>query len=781
MLLAGLTLSVALWISVQAINAEARQSYDRAAADLSGRAGARLSPVGSQMIPVSTFTALRRQGILVSPVLTGTLEVQDRTFMLTGIDPLTLEEAEGDLSPRSIEDLVAFLGSSGDLIVSEKDAAFFASVGAFSARASETLQSGNVLADIARAERLLGRSGELSYLLLSARQDREVAQSAGARLGLVLDNPAAAADLSRLTDSFHLNLTAFGLLAFAVGLFIVYSATGLAFENRRAVFGALRVLGFPMHAIMILAGIELAAFILIGGIGGTIGGYLIAAILLPDVAATLSGLYGASVSSELTLQPAWWMNGFLVSAIGGSIASVQSFARMARLPLLSAMRRRAWSADFDRHSLRMALLGSALLGGAVILYWLGDGLIAGFALIGALLIGWALCLPMMIALIISAWSGRLRSPLSRWFFADCRLQLNSMSLALMALLLALSTNIGVTTMVGSFRNTFDGWLDQRLAAEAYFTPSAPEQAEVMRSWLTSRTETVLPLLRSRIRSGDQDIDVMAVTEHETYEKAWPILSALPDAWALVWRGDAVLINEQLSYRASLSPGDRLDLGPGWTAVIAGIYSDYGNPLSQILVGSDTFSSRFPMVTPSGFGVRAPPSVAAQLVEGMTIELGPGVGTGIDQASAKRQARAVFERTFRVTEALGVITFAVAGIALFAALSSLSQARLPQLAPLWAAGVSLRTLLAMELGRILFLAALTFVMALPLGLMLAHILLDKINVDAFGWRLPMALFPLDWIRLAGLSLMCAFLAALPPLRTLSRAGATQLTGLFSHDR
>ena len=49
----------------------------------------------------------------------------------------------------------------------------------------------------------------------------------------------------------------------------------------------------------------------------------------------------------------------------------------------------------------------------------------------------------------------------------------------MALLLALAANIGVGTMVSSFRLTFTGWLDQRLASELYVTaddaPSRPRR------------------------------------------------------------------------------------------------------------------------------------------------------------------------------------------------------------------------------------------------------------------------------------------------------------------
>ncbi len=61
----------------------------------------------------------------------------------------------------------------------------------------------------------------------------------------------------------------------------------------------------------------------------------------------------------------------------------------------------------------------------------------------------------------------------------------------------------------------------------------------------------------------------------------------------------------------------------------------------------------------------------------------------------------------------------------------------------------KTLAQIELIRALILAALTFVLALPVGLGLAWVLLAVINVEAFGWRLPMSLFPAR-LALAGAS-------------------------------
>ena len=60
---------------------------------------------------------------------------------------------------------------------------------------------------------------------------------------------------------------------------------------------------------------------------------------------------------------------------------------------------------------------------------------------------------------------------------------------------------------------------------------------------------------------------------------------------------------------------------------------------------------------------------------------------IDQASVKRFSLSVFERTFAITAALNVLTLSVAAFAMFASLTTLAAMRLPQLAPIWALGLT----------------------------------------------------------------------------------------------
>jgi len=141
---------------------------------------------------------------------------------------------------------------------------------------------------------------------------------------------------------------------------------------------------------------------------------------------------------------------------------------------------------------------------------------------------------------------------------------------------------------------------------------------------------------------------------------------------------------------------------------------------------------------------------------------------------------VFDRTFTVTGALNILTMTVAAFAMLTSLLTLAELRIPQLAPAWALGLTRRELGRLEMVRTLALAANVCVLALPLGLALAWVLLNIINVEAFGWRLPMFLFPWDYARLWTLALVAAFLATLWPAIRLARIAPNTLLKVFASE-
>ena len=154
---------------------------------------------------------------------------------------------------------------------------------------------------------------------------------------------------------------------------------------------------------------------------------------------------------------------------------------------------------------------------------------------------------------------------------------------------------------------------------------------------------------------------------------------------------------------------------------------------------------------------------------------------VDQATMKTESKRIFSRTFAVTAALNTFTLGVAGIALLTSLLTLANSRLPQLAPLWAIGVTRQRLALIELLKTMSVALITALLALPLGLLVAWCLIAVVNVKAFGWRLPFHVFPLQLIELLGVALAAALCAALLPVLRLARMQPAALIRIFANER
>ena len=409
----------------------------------------------------------------------------------------------------------------------------------------------------------------------------------------------------------------------------------------------------------------------------------------------------------------------------------------------------------------------------------GQGLFLGFALLGCMLIGAALALPAITERALSLFQARTTTPKWSWFWADTRQQLPGLSLAMMALLLAVSANIGVSTMVSSFRLTFVSFLDQRLAPELFIQVENAEQSAAAEAFLLQSGHEVLPLLATPVEIASQPVRLYGVRVSPTYRDNWVFLDESAGAWDSVDAGTGVVVNEQLARRAALWVGDAVQITPDLTLPISAVVGDYGNPEGQVIVSEAIFRDLHPDLYPTRFGVRTTDPGA--LRQSLTNTLGIPESAMTNQAAVKALSLEVFERTFTVTAALNVLTLGVAGFAILMSLLTLADLRLPQLAPVWALGLTRLSLGRLELLRAVTLAAVVFVCAVPLGLALAWVLLSIINVEAFGWQLPMYLFPVEYLQLGLYALGAAFLAASWPALRLMRTPPSVLLKVFANER
>ena len=800
--LTGLWLATSLLTGVQALNSQARESYARASQLIGGEPQASLTAPNGASFSQDLFVNLRRAGWPVSPVLQARLSLkghEDQRLQLMGIEPLSLPSGSAVAGQAlDIARMVDFISPPGSTWIAPQT---LQALGYREGEQPLTLSGQRLpplhsqadmapavlLVDIGFAQQVLGMGQQLSRLLLpkdfAATQPSLPAELTGQ---LVLKRSGEEHNLSRLTESFHLNLDALGFLSFVVGLFIVHAAIGLALEQRRGLIRTLRACGVSARMLIFSLSMELGCLALLGGIAGVISGYLLAGVLLPDVAASLRGLYGAEVAGQLSLSPLWWLSGVGLSLLGALLAGANSLLRAARLPLLALANPQAWHSAYARWLRRQAWVAAVAGGMALLALLLGDSLSSGFVLLAGLLLGAALGLPVLLDAVLSLVLKRSRSVLGQWFIADCRQQLPALSLALMALLLALAANIGAGSMTAGFRQTFSDWLEQRLIAELYVNPKSPTQAREIQQWLDQQPQVwaVLPNRQVSIQLQGWPADLYGVIDHPTYRQHWPLLQALGDKpWDQLAAADTLMLSEQLARRLQVQLGDRLAIptpqGP-WSPRIVGIYADYGNPKGHLLVNAEHLQRYWPQLTPNRFNVRIDPASVPSLVRALQARFALDDNRINDQTQLKVWSTQVFERTFAATAALNSLTLGVAGVALFISLLTQSESRLGQLAPLWALGVTRRQLMLLNLGQTWLLAVLTLLLALPLGIALAWCLNAVINVQAFGWRLPLRIFPLQLLQLMTLALLATLLASAWPLLKLYRSRPADLLRTFAHE-
>lgn len=792
----GLWLATALWTGVQALNQQARSDYARASAVLAAPGQMQLLARDGQRFEQALYVQLRRTGWALTPVLEGSLSLagdSPRSVRLIGIEPLSLPPGSSLVGAQLEDfDLQGFIGAPGQTWVA---ADTLHQLGlAASARAEDSqgrqlppfvvkpqLAPGVMIMDIGHAQALLGAPGQVSRLVL-ARQGRTLPANVAARL--VMQPGSDEGDLQRLTDSFHLNLTALGLLAFVVGLFIAHAAIGLALEQRRGLIRTLRACGVGLVVLLGSLALELALFAVLGGLAGVTTGYLLAAALLPDFAASVRGLYGAQVAGQLHLPLAWWVAGVGVSVLGALTAGVGSVVRAARLPLLELARPQAWRLAQGPWLKRQALAGSLLTLLALACWREGDSLASAFALLAALLLAAALFLPSFLEGLLAGLARICRRPLAEWFIADCRQQLPALGLALMALLLALAASVGVGSMTEGFRKTFVGWLDQRLSAELYLNPASTAQGVQIVDWLAAQpaVAAVSPAWRVEARVQGWPVQLQGVADAAYYRRHWPLLQHLPKAWEQLASGEAIMLSEQLARRLRVQPGDAVRLPENGSASlqVAGIYADYGNPKGHLLGSADWLREHWPQARLASISVSLPAGQVAALKAQLQQAFALDDSRLIEQAALKRWSTEVFSRTFAATAALNSLTLGIAGVALFISLLTLSQSRLTQLAPLWALGVPRQRLAWLTLGQTLLLSSFTVVLAVPLGLLLAWCLVAVVNVQAFGWRLPLYIFPGQLAQLVMLGGLTSLLASAWPLWQLARRQPSELLRPFANE-
>ena len=816
-LLSGLIAGVALWSAVQVINGHATDSYSQADSLLGAQVAFTIR-TDEEGIKHEDYISLRRQGwTQLYPVIEA--RVQAENGQLIPVIATDLFVLPGN---QSLDELDVGGAESGWLsfIQPPFQSWYPASVaGAFNIKVGDSvaLKSGKhlppavitdsdeqgwqVLMDIGAAQMLLDTE-RFNYLGVGELSGQEVERLKRALPSyLTLEKNDQALDLKQLTASLHTNLTAMSLLSFAVGLFIVFNAVRFSLWHRQLTLRNLQLMGVDLRTLAIALFLESLFWSVLATGLGLLSGYLISLQLLPTLGATLDGLYSVNIGSELLLSAGTVLLAWLMTLLGLLLALSWPMWQLSRQAVLPGSQLGTqWQNDVTARR-RLLWSGGVLVVIAALIYPFIGSVFWGFVLLGLILFAAAWCLPTILALGLSALSALLsRKPqsITNWLLSDGWAQLPSMRTAMMALLLALTCNLGVESLIGSFRTAFTSWLEQRLTADVYVRHHSPAFTQLVNDgldakWLSDSHER----FEISIRWNQRPTQVRGLDIHAPDTATLPLAQAIPDAMAH-WSGapkalsktsyiPLILANEQAHYLGDIDLGDKVSLQTeegNQQFKVAGFFYDYGNPNYQFYLPYHAFNQYWPSTKQRGVALwlnddgATTEQAALKNAETLLIKAGVSPGDWVTQGRLREMALGIFEKTFAITLAMNALTLLVAGLALLTSMMAILQERLPQFAQWSALGVNGREQILVIMVPLLLFVSITWLLSIPLGALLSWLLINKLNIMSFGWSMPMLWSFEPPLVLAALSLVLVALTVFIAIWRLRRRLPTALAELGS---
>jgi putative ABC transport system permease protein len=459
-----------------------------------------------------------------------------------------------------------------------------------------------------------------------------------------------------------------------------------------------------------------------------------------------------------------------MTALASVLCVIVPLRQALLAPVLSRQEAGWQSQRVAQRDLRLFLAGVVTLMLAFLVGFAAESLWAALSSMAGVLLGSVFCLPAILRAGLSGLA-RLVPPhwaRSRWLLADSRWLIGPASIALMAMTLALVSNSGLNTMISSFRQATDDWLQQRLVAQLYVRADLSPLA--VENWLVQNATEVN--LAKRFQTGivvqmpgghGTSVSVISMPLDDLFLDSISLMQTAPDAARRFARGEGVYISERAWRLDGWKFGDRIspcDQLPGMEVI--GVYRDYGNTQSQWIISQAVFNACWPGQRASGYALYGPSSVDWDRVElKFAADFGIDARQLIDQRELKSMGLSVFDRTFVVTRALNALTLLVAGIGIFCSISAIHHHRLREQALLASMGVSRPERAVMQLAQWGLLGLLCVIVVWPMGTALAWVLAAVVTPVAFGWSFGLQL---DWQHypvLLMLAFSCLFLAVLLP--------------------
>ncbi len=467
-------------------------------------------------------------------------------------------------------------------------------------------------------------------------------------------------------------------------------------------------------------------------------------LLTSIMAGTISNLY----FFLQPVSPEWSWKVLLQSislGLGASLlGSLFPLVELVRIDPVRALQGRAPQRGGKAKAKKGALAGLFTLGLSAILLVFSSlhiyiGFISSFGLLfgASLFSGWILVLTAAVIRRILQTLGGLAGKIAA---GNIRQNLGRVGVAVAAFMVALAMTIGLGSMIDSFRQSLRWWMGTQLTGDVYIgkigEAEIPEHFyQELRSIAglggvdTFRNVQILYQGTPIFVSG---VDASVLEKFTRF--GW--LSGGNENWEPVKKG-AVIVSESFARRFGVKPGDRIILngvrGPALLKVAAAFY-DYTSEHGVVMMDRSTYLRVFEDRTINVVAVFLQPGDprSRELLDEVrrrAIEKGFPVFT---REQLYGDILSVFDSTFAVTRSMRILTIIVAFFGIAGALLTLFMERQKEWGIYRSLGFSTGQVARMTLMEGLGMGIISFLMSIPVGTLLAFILIRVINLRSFNW-------------------------------------------------
>jgi putative ABC transport system permease protein len=201
-----------------------------------------------------------------------------------------------------------------------------------------------------------------------------------------------------------------------------------------------------------------------------------------------------------------------------------------------------------------------------------------------------------------------------------------------------------------------------------------------------------------------------------------------------------------------------------------VFYDYSSEQGVVFMAARTYRAAWQDSTITSLAVFAAPGVSADTIAARiraATSASPQQLVVRSNRGLREATLVVFDRTFAITAVLRVLALAVAFVGVLAALMALQLERARELGVLRAIGLTRGQLWGLVSAQTGLMGLAAGVLALPLGWLMAAVMIHVVNKRSFGWTLQLRLPPETLLQALVVAVAAALLAGLYPALRMAR--------------